>query len=352
MANLLITGGAGFIGSHFTDYWLRNHGDDRVIVLDALTYAGNLRNLEAHVAQPRFRFVHGDILDQPLVESLLHEEHIDTVVHFAAESHVDRSIADADAFITTNIVGTHSLLKAARRVWLGGARSTPHRFHHVSTDEVYGSLAADDPPVNETSAYAPNSPYAASKAAADHLVRAYGRTHRLPVTTSNCSNNYGPRQLPEKLIPLVIVNALRGRPIPLYGDGGNLRDWLHVQDHCRGIGLVLQQGAPGEVYHLGGGETAANRDLVRRLCLLIDQQFEADSTLASRYPDAPPANRASCESLVRHVPDRPGHDWRYAVSGKKAKQCLGFEPCTGLDQGLAEAVAWYLGHPEWWGAHA
>jgi dTDP-glucose 4,6-dehydratase len=222
----------------------------------------------------------------------------------------------------------------------------------VSTDEVYGSLARDDPPANESTTYAPNSPYAASKAAADHLVRAYGRTHGLPVTTSNCSNNYGPRQFPEKLIPRVIVNVLRGRPIPLYGDGGNLRDWLHVQDHCRGIDLVLQRGTPGEVYHLGGGATAANLDLVRRLCQHIDQRFRADATLASRYPDAPPARGAACESLIQHVPDRPGHDWRYAVSGEKAKTCLGYSARIGLDQGLAESIAWYIDNPDWWRAHA
>ena len=326
MSSLLITGGAGFIGSHFTEYWLREHPADRVVVLDALTYAGNSRNLDAYEGNRQFRFVLGDIGDQSLVKELLREEHIDTLVHFAAESHVDRSIADPDIFIETNIVGTHALLAAARRMWRQDGRVAAHRFHHVSTDEVYGSLGADDPPFDERSPYAPNSPYAASKAASDHLVRAYAHTYGLSVTTSNCSNNYGPRQFPEKLIPRTIAHVLQGRRIPLFGDGRQQRDWLHVLDHCRGVGLVLEKGVPGEVYHLGGGETAANLDLVRRLCACIDAAFAADTSLAARFAQSPAARGSRSDSLIEFVADRPGHDRRYSVGGAKARRELGFEP--------------------------
>jgi dTDP-glucose 4,6-dehydratase len=351
MSSLLITGGAGFIGSHFTRYWLAQHPGDRVLVLDSLSYAGDLRNLADCQPDPRFRFVHGDIADRALVESLLREERIDTLVNFAAESHVDRSIADPDAFIGTNIVGTHALLRAARQVWLAEARVPAHRFHQVSTDEVYGSLAPRDPPANETSRYAPNSPYAASKAAADHLVRAYARTYGLAVSTSHCSNNYGPRQFPEKLIPLMILRALEGQSLPLYGDGRNQRDWLHVDDHCRGIELVLVRGQPGEVYHLGGGQTAENLALVRLLCEQIDAAFARDTSLADCYPLAPPARGERSDSLLAFVADRPGHDRRYAVSGDKARQALGFSAQIELQQGLSGTVAWYLANQSWWRAH-
>ena len=337
---LLVTGGAGFIGSNFVRHWHAAHPGDRVVVFDRLTYAGNLRNLDG-LEGATFRFVQGDIADQARVESLLREENIDTLVHFAAESHVDRSIAGPDAFIQTNIVGTHALLAAARQVWLGST-PRPHRFHHVSTDEVYGSLAPDHPPSKEGDAYAPNSPYAASKAASDHLVRAYSHTYGLAATVSNCSNNYGPRQFPEKLIPLTIVNVLAGRRVPIYGDGRNVRDWLHVRDHCRGLELVLEKGAPGEIYHLGGGESAENRDLVRLLCRHIDAEFARDPTLAGRFPAAPPARGAKSETLMEFVTDRPGHDRRYAVDGSKARQALGFTPRIALKEGLAETVAWYL----------
>ncbi len=326
---LLVTGGAGFIGSNFVHHWRAAHPGDRVVVLDALTYAGNPRNLDGLEDAAAYRFVQGDIADQARVESLLREEDIDTLVNFAAESHVDRSIAGPDAFIQTNIVGTHSLLAAARQAWLGPT-PRPHRFHHVSTDEVYGSLDSAAPASKEGDAYAPNSPYAASKAASDHLVRAYARTYGLAVTTSNCSNNYGPRQFPEKLIPLAIVSVLEGRRIPIYGDGRNQRDWLHVSDHCRGLDLVLQKGAPGEVYHLGGGETVENLELVRNLCRRIDEQFARDATLASRFPAAPPARGGKSEALIEFVTDRPGHDRRYAVDGGRARRELGFtaEDCT------------------------
>jgi len=256
----LITGGAGFIGANFVHYWLKNYPDSRVVVLDALTYAGNMDNLHAAQTNANFRFVHGDIRDYELVVELLRAEQIGTIVHFAAESHVDRSIHGPDEFIDTNVIGTHILLKAAKAVWLDNpdtVNRTPstvlhHRFHHISTDEVYGSLGPGDPPFAETTPYAPNSPYAASKAASDHLVRAYHHTYGLPTTISNCSNNYGPYQFPEKLIPLVIVNILHGKDLPIYGSGQNIRDWLYVEDHCRGIDLVLRKGIPGQVYNIGG----------------------------------------------------------------------------------------------------
>jgi dTDP-glucose 4,6-dehydratase len=347
---LLVTGGAGFIGSNFVHYWRAAHPGDRVVVLDALTYAGNPRNLEGLEDAGAYRFVQGDIANQPLVESLLREEDIDTLVNFAAESHVDRSIAGPDTFIQTHIVGTHALLAAARQAWLGST-PRPHRFHHVSTDEVYGSLDSAAPASKEGDAYAPNSPYAASKAASDHLVRAYAKTYGLSVTTSNCSNNYGPRQFPEKLIPLAIVSVLEGRRIPLYGDGRNQRDWLHVRDHCRGLALVLQKGVPGEVYHLGGGERAENLDLVRALCRRIDEEFARDATLSSRFPAAPPARGGKSEELIEFVTDRPGHDRRYAVDGSKALRDLGFTPDYALKQGLVDTVCWYLANETWWRAH-
>ena len=269
MANLLVTGGAGFIGANFVHYWRERHPGDSITVLDALTYAGNRANLAGANA---VGFVEADIRDQGTVEALLREQNIDTLVHFAAESHVDRSIHGPDAFIDTNVLGTHSLLKAARAVWLG---ETPkqHRFHHVSTDEVYGSLSAQDPAFSETTPYAPNSPYSASKAASDHLVRAYHHTYGLNVTTSNCSNNYGPYQFPEKLIPLFLINALHGRSLPIYGDGMNVRDWLHVEDHCRGIELVLMKGRVGETYCIGGGEELANLTVIDTLCAAVDAAF-------------------------------------------------------------------------------
>jgi dTDP-glucose 4,6-dehydratase len=323
-----------------------------LLVLDALTYAGNARNLEGLDRQPGFHFVHGDIGDLALVESLLRQHRIDTVVHFAAESHVDRSIADSATFIATNIVGTHTLLEAARRVWLHERCVPRHRFHQVSTDEVYGSRAHDEPPVDESAPYAPNSPYAASKAAADHLVRAWSHTYGLEVTTSNCSNNYGPRQFPEKLIPLAIVHALLGRPIPLYGDGGNLRDWLHVDDHCRGIELVLLKGQPGGVYHLGGGTTASNRELLRTLCGILDEQLDRDPALMAQFAGSARARGASSQSLIQHVPDRPGHDRCYLVDGGKARLELGFTPCITLERGLRDTVAWYLANSPWWAQSA
>ncbi|MGC8520134.1 MAG: dTDP-glucose 4,6-dehydratase, partial [Steroidobacteraceae bacterium] len=287
MAKLLVTGGAGFIGANFVHHWLWVHPDDRVVVLDALTYAGNLANLESVKDRPQLRFVRGDIRDTALVEQLLREERLDTIVHFAAESHVDRSIQGPDAFIETNVQGTHSMLKAARTVWLTERTVPAHRFHHVSTDEVYGSLGPEDPAFTEETRYAPNSPYSASKAASDHLVRAYHHTYGLNTTISNCSNNYGPFHFPEKLIPLMIVNLLHGRALPIYGDGRNVRDWLHVSDHCRGIERVLERGTPGEVYNIGGGAESENLALVQTLCTVADRVFQQRPELAEVFGASP-----------------------------------------------------------------
>jgi dTDP-glucose 4,6-dehydratase len=345
---LLVTGGAGFIGSNFVHYWLDEHPGERVVVLDLLSYAGNPCNLQSLQGRPEFRFVQGDIRDGALVESLLRAENIDTLVHFAAESHVNRSITGPDAFIETNVVGTHSLLKAARKVWLDGEGVPAHRFHHVSTDEVYGSLGPHDPAFTESTAYAPNSPYSASKAASDHLVRAYHHTFGLQVTTSNCSNNYGPRHFPEKLIPLCIVNILRGLPLPIYGDGKNVRDWLHVSDHCRGIDLCLTRGVAGEVYNIGGGSEAENLTLVMMLCDLVDEAFAAAPAHARSYPDAPPVHGRPARSLITFVKDRAGHDRRYAIDSGKARRMLGYEARHALGQGLRETLEWYLSNEEWW----
>jgi dTDP-glucose 4,6-dehydratase len=346
---LLVTGGAGFIGSNFVHHWLGAHPGDRVVVLDVLSYAGNPNNLIELRGHAGFRFVRGDIADTTAVEALMRAERIDTLVNFAAESHVDRSITGPDAFIAANIIGTHSLLKAARAVWLEGDPAA-HRFHHVSTDEVYGSLGPDDPAFHESTPYAPNSPYSASKAASDHLVRAYHHTYGLAVSTSNCSNNYGPRHFPEKLIPLIIVNILNGRPLPIYGDGRNVRDWLHVTDHCRGIELALERGRPGEVYNIGGGSEAENVVLVRRLCALVDAAFARDPGLALRFPQAPPAQGREAQSLITFVKDRAGHDRRYAIDYRKARRELGYEPRFALEDGLRDTVEWYLSHEPWWRA--
>ena len=345
MAKLLITGGAGFIGANFVRYWEAAHPGDAVVVLDALTYAGNRASLAGTAAD----LVEGDIRDTALVERLLRDRGIDMLVHFAAESHVDRSIHGPDAFIDTNILGTHSLLKAARTVWLAGS-GTPHHFHHVSTDEVFGSLGPGDPAFSETTPYAPNSPYSASKAASDHLVRAYHHTYGLRVTTSNCSNNYGPYQFPEKLIPLFLINALHGRPLPIYGDGMQIRDWLHVEDHCRGIELVAAHGRPGETYNIGGGAELPNLTVIDTLCAAVDTAFAVDPALAERYPDAPAARSAATASLKTNVTDRPGHDRRYAIDETRARSELGYAPARDFATGFAATLAWYLANEDWWQA--
>ena len=348
MTRLLITGGAGFIGANFVHHWLGTHPADRVVVLDALTYAGNLANLESVKDRPELRFVRGDIRDTPLVERLLREERLDTIVHFAAESHVDRSIHGPDAFIETNVQGTHSMLKAARTVWLTERAVREHRFHHVSTDEVYGSLGPEDPAFTEATRYAPNSPYSASKAASDHLVRAYHHTYGLATTISNCSNNYGPFHFPEKLIPLMIVNLLHGRALPIYGDGRNVRDWLHVSDHCRGIERVLERGTPGEVYNIGGGAESENLALVETLCAVADRAFQQRPELIEAFASSPAARGEKSATLIQFVKDRPGHDRRYAIDCSKAERELGYQAEVTLERGLQDTFAWYLDHQWWW----
>jgi dTDP-glucose 4,6-dehydratase len=346
MTNLLVTGGAGFIGANFVHYWRVRHPADTITVLDALTYAGNRASL---AGAADITLVEGDIRDTALVETLLRSRRIDKLVHFAAESHVDRSIHGPAAFIDTNIIGTMSLLTAARSVWLGDGQH-PHRFHHVSTDEVFGSLGPGDPAFCETTPYAPNSPYSASKAASDHLVRAWHHTYGLAVTTSNCSNNYGPYQFPEKLIPLFLINALHGRPLPIYGDGLQIRDWLHVEDHCRGIEAVLARGRIGETYNIGGGAELPNIAVVDTLCNAVDAAFAADPGLARRFPDAPAARGTRTAILRTTVTDRPGHDRRYAIDCEKARAELGYAPARDFATGFAETLAWYLANEPWWRA--
>ena len=346
MTTVLVTGGAGFIGANFVHYWRAHHPEDGVVVLDALTYAGNRSNLDGLNS---IEFVHGNILDTVLVEALLADHGIDTIVHFAAESHVDRSIHSPAAFVDTNIIGTLSLLTAARATWLTGS-GRPHRFHHVSTDEVYGSLGPTDPAFSETTAYAPNSPYSASKAASDHLVRAWHHTYGLQVTTSNCSNNYGPYQFPEKLIPLFLINALHGQPLPIYGDGMQIRDWLHVEDHCRGIEACLMKGRVGETYNIGGGAELPNITVIDTLCTAVDAAFAADSVLAKRFSGSPAATGRPSASLKSFVTDRPGHDRRYAIDETKARTELGYAPARTFDQGFAATLHWYLANEGWWRA--
>ena len=325
----MVTGGAGFIGSNFVLSTLATTGEP-IVNLDKLTYAGNLRNLDAVRDDGRHVFVQGDICNRELVRSLLKKHSPRAVVHFAAESHVDRSIAGPAPFIETNVVGTFSLLEEARSY---AEKRDAFRFLHVSTDEVYGSLGPEDPAFTESTPYAPNSPYAASKAAADHLVRAYHHTYRLPTLTTNCSNNYGPYQFPEKLIPLMISSALAGKPLPVYGDGRNVRDWLYVLDHCEAVRLVLERGRIGETYNIGGRAEKANIDLVRLLCALLDE--------------ARPRKAGSYAELITFVPDRPGHDRRYAIDSTKIARELGWQPRESFDSGLAKTVRWYVENRAW-----
>ncbi|MEP5566221.1 MAG: dTDP-glucose 4,6-dehydratase [Halioglobus sp.] len=346
--SLLVTGAAGFIGANFVHYWRSQYPDDRIVAFDALTYAGNRANLASLEGTDGFSFVHADICDYDTVLATLREHSVDTLVHFAAESHVDRSITGPDAFIETNVVGTHSLLKAAREYWLGGDSQRSHRFHHVSTDEVYGSLTPDAPGFYEEQKYEPNSPYSASKAASDHLVRAYLHTYGLQVTTSNCSNNYGPYHFPEKLVPLCLTNILRGLPLPVYGDGSNIRDWLYVADHCRGIEKVLLDGVVGETYNIGGNNEWNNLDIVHLLCEQMDARFAADDSLGQRFPDSPCAKGGSARDLIVFVEDRAGHDWRYAIDASKISGELGYEPAETFETGLGKTLDWYLANEDWW----
>jgi dTDP-glucose 4,6-dehydratase len=346
--NVFITGGAGFIGSNFVHHWLANTREGRVVVFDALTYAGNIDNLWDIASNSRYLFVKGDICDEGTVRALLKLHQIDTLVHFAAESHVDRSILGPDDFIRTNVVGTHSLLKATKLLWIDQKSVPAHRFHHVSTDEVYGSLGAGDAPFHEESPYAPNSPYSASKAASDHLVRAYHETYGLNTTVTNCSNNYGPYHFPEKLIPLTIVNILLGRALPVYGDGLQIRDWLHVEDHCAAIKLALNRGEPGAVYNVGGNSESTNIHIVRTLCELVDERLRAHPEFRASFPAAPIFNGAKAANLISHVRDRPGHDRRYAINYSKAAKALGYAPGRDLLSGLRSTVDWYLRQVKWW----
>jgi dTDP-glucose 4,6-dehydratase len=348
--NLFITGGAGFIGSNFVHHWLASTREGKVVVFDALTYAGNIDNLADLEGSPRYEFVRGDICNEAQVREMMVRHQIDTLVHFAAESHVDRSILGPDDFIRTNVIGTHSLLKAAKALWVDQKQVPAHRFHHVSTDEVYGSLSPEDAPFHEDSPYAPNSPYSASKAGSDHLVRAYHETYGLNTTVTNCSNNYGPYHFPEKLIPLTIVNILLGKPLPVYGDGLQIRDWLHVEDHCTAIALALRKGEPGGIYNIGGNSETTNIEIVRTLCKLVDERLSMDPGHRGAFPASPIFNGAHATSLVSHVRDRLGHDRRYAINFSKAARDLGYSPARDLAAGLASTVDWYLQHVPWWQA--
>jgi len=314
---LLVTGGAGFIGSNFIHYILKKYPDYQIVNLDLLTYAGNLENLKEAEKNPNYKFVKGDIVDKELVNSLVKD--VDLIVHFAAESHVDRSILDASTFIHTNILGTHVLLEAAKN-------NGNVRFHHVSTDEVFGSLKPQDPAFSEITAYDPRSPYSASKAASDHLARAYYHTYGLPITISNCSNNYGPYQFPEKLIPLFVTNLFEGKKVPLYGDGLNVRDWLFVEDHCKAIDLIIRNGKPGETYCVGGNSEKTNKEITDKILELMGKD----------------------ESSIEFVKDRPGHDKRYAIDFSKIKNELGWEPSVSFEEGLAKTIAWFKNNESWW----
>jgi dTDP-glucose 4,6-dehydratase len=346
MSTLLVTGGAGFIGANFVYLWRARHPADRIIIMDALTYAGNLANLDALAGDPAVTFIHGDICDETLLTGLFDAHGVDLVVHFAAETHVDRSIANPDPFIRTNVQGTHALLKTALAAWKHSR--SKRRFHHVSSDEVYGSLAPSDPPFTETSPYDPRSPYAASKAASDFLVRAYGYTYGLPVTISNCSNNYGPFQFPEKLVPLTILNALLGCPLPLYGDGMNVRDWVHVEDHCAALATILELGRDSGTYNISSGNETTNIELVTLLCELIDRRVRGNPCLAQRFPACPAANGSACRELITYVKDRPGHDRRYALDIGKISRELGANVQRPLADGLALTLDWYMANETWW----
>ncbi|MCK2086750.1 dTDP-glucose 4,6-dehydratase [Thauera aromatica] len=332
---ILVTGGAGFIGSNFVLQWC-GQTDEPVINLDALTYAGNLGNLDSLKGSGQHVFVQGDIRDAALLQRLFAEHSPRAVVHFAAESHVDRSIHGPEAFVDTNVMGTFRLLEAARTHWgaLQGEAKQAFRFLHVSTDEVYGTLGPNGPAFTETTPYAPNSPYSASKASSDMLVRAYHHTYGLPVLTTNCSNNYGPYHFPEKLIPLMIVNALAGKPLPVYGDGQQIRDWLYVEDHCTAIRRVLQAGTPGETYNVGGWNEKANIDIVRTICALLDEL-------------QPRADGRGYAEQITYVQDRPGHDRRYAIDARKIERELGWKPAETFETGIRKTVQWYLDNPEW-----
>lgn len=336
MKTILVTGGAGFIGSNFIHYISRIYPDYRIVNLDKLTYAGNLENLQGVGKNSNYTFVKGDISDKAIVDKIFKEYPIDTVVNFAAESHVDRSILGPEEFVRTNVFGTFILLETARRYWLGDSRpgaQDSRLFLHVSTDEVYGSLG-EEGCFTEDTPYAPNSPYSASKASSDHLVRAYHHTYGLPTITTNCSNNYGPYQFPEKLIPLMIINALKDKPLPVYGDGGNIRDWLYVEDHCTALDIVIHKGKAGEVYNIGGNNEWRNIDIVNLVCKLLETRLKLSP--------------GSKKKLITYVKDRSGHDRRYAMDASKIKREIGWSPAYSFEQGIKKTIDWYLENKEWW----
>lgn len=347
MHKILITGGAGFIGSNFVHYWKKHHPNDLLVVLDKLTYAGNFDN----IANLGAYLIKGDINNKELVSGLFKAHRIDTIINFAAESHVDRSIDDSSIFMQSNMMGTHALLTVAQYFWLTKWQLANHRFHHISTDEVFGSLTPNDAPFTESHPYQPNSPYAASKAAADHLVRAFHATYGLKTSISHCSNNYGPYHYPEKLIPLCLTHILQGKSIPIYGDGKQVRDWLHVTDHCRGIEAILTKGRAGESYNIGGHDgELSNLQIVHRLCDIVDAIFQQQPKYKEQFPDAACARGYASKSLIQHVTDRLGHDRRYAINSQKIQQELDFQYHISLDSGLQQTVQWYLDHPSWWQA--
>ncbi len=348
--NILITGGAGFIGSNFVHYWSRKYPEDKIIVLDKLTYAGCLDNLAVLLQSGKVEFIEADINNFEIVKFIFQKFQIDTVVHFAAESHVDRSITGPEEFVKTNVLGTFTLLQAAKNNWSRNSSidSNQYRFHHVSTDEVYGMLQDNDPAFTEQTPYAPSSPYSASKAGSDHLVNSFFHTYGLPVTMSNCSNNYGPFHFPEKLIPLSLTNLLRGKEIGIYGSGKNIRDWLFVEDHCLGIDLIIQKGKIGENYNIGGNNEWRNVDVIELMCDTVDRLFIENPVWKEKYPDALASQGIKSRQAIRFIADRAGHDWRYAINAGKISKELGYSPQETFKTGLRKTIQWFLQNDNWW----
>jgi dTDP-glucose 4,6-dehydratase len=346
MGNILITGAAGFIGANFLYKRVDKFPDDNIVVLDLLTYAGNYLTIKPLADQNKIKFIKGDISDSDLIKSVFKKYKIETVLNFAAESHVDRSIHNSKKFVTTNIVGTHVLLSEALVSWENNFIGK--HFHHISTDEVYGDLDENSPPFSEEASYAPNSPYSASKASSDHLVRAFTKTYELPTTISNCSNNYGPYQFPEKLIPLMLTNALEGKKLPIYGNGSNVRDWLHVDDHCEAIMRIIDSGKIGSTYNIGGNNQVANIDLVLKLCDLLDEKISKKDEFIKIFPECSIIKNKQSRDLIEFIKDRPGHDKRYAIDAKKIANELGFSPQISFLDGLGTTIDWYLKNVDWW----